>query len=137
MAASRASSRRATWSFWTRSVVRVNRTRAPFSITARPIACGQMALAAAEAGEREQVGALGQPAVAGGDGHDLRLGKHRHGLEVESVEGLSGRQAGLGEMAFDPSPASFGQFVFGDGGEEACGEYLPCPPVRQTASTPA
>ena len=24
-------------------------------------------------------------------------------------------------MAFDPSPASFGEFVFGDGGEEAGG----------------
>ena len=58
---------------------------------------------------------------AGGDGHDLRLGEHRHGLEVESIEGFSGRQARLGEMAFDPSPAPFGKFVFGDGGEETCG----------------
>src|SRR5512132_1534426 len=41
MAASRASSRRATWRFWTRSVVRVNRTRAPLSIRARPMAAAR------------------------------------------------------------------------------------------------
>src|SRR5512132_1420433 len=120
MAASRMSSRRATWSFWTRSVVRVNRTRAPFSIRARPMPAARW-LFPPPGAEQEQVGAFGQPAVAGGNGHDLRLGEHRHGLEVEGVDGLCGRQARLGEMAFDPSPASFGEFVFGDGGEEACG----------------
>jgi hypothetical protein len=77
-----------------------------------------MAFAAAGWAEQEQVGALGQPAVAGGDGHDL--GEHRHGLEVEGVESLSGWQASVGEMAFDPSAAPFGEFMFGDGGEEAC-----------------
>lgn len=41
MAASRLSSRRATWSFWTRSVVRVKRTRHPFSIRARPMAAAK------------------------------------------------------------------------------------------------
>src|SRR5512134_3519416 len=83
--------------------------------------CSQVAFSAAGWAEQEQVGTLGQPAVAGGDGYDLRLGEHRHGLEVESIEGLSGRQARLGEMAFDPPAAPFGEFVFGDGGEEACG----------------
>src|ERR1700745_550592 len=38
IAASRSSSRRATWSFCTRSVVRVKRTFHPFSTRARPIA---------------------------------------------------------------------------------------------------
>ena len=121
MAASRASSRRATWSFWTRSVVRVNRTRAAVLDQGEADGGGEMALAAAGWAEQEQVGAFGQPAVAGGDGHDLGLGDHRHGLEVEGVEGLSGQQAGFGEMALDAAPVAFGEFVLGDGGEEAGG----------------
>src|SRR5262245_11202381 len=44
MAASRLSSRRATWSFCTRSVVRVNRTRHPFSMRAKPIAAAKWLL---------------------------------------------------------------------------------------------
>ena len=82
---------------------------------------GQVALSAAGRPEEEQVGALGEPGVAGGDRHDLRLGDHRHGLEVEGVERLAGRQAGLGEMALDAPAVALGEFVLGDGGEEAGG----------------
>ena len=44
-----------------------------------------------------------------------------HGLEVEGVEGLAGRQPGFGEMAFDAAAAALGHLVLGESGEEACG----------------
>ena len=81
----------------------------------------EMALAAAGRAEQEQVGALLEPAVAGGERHDLGLGDHRHGVEVEGVEGLAGRQAGLGEMALDAAAVAFGELVLGERGEEAGG----------------
>ena len=77
----------------------------------------EMALSAAGRAEQEQIGALAQPAVAGGERGHLRLGDHRHGFEVEAVEGLSGRQPRLGEMTLDAASAAFGEFVFGDGDE--------------------
>src|SRR5829696_2679094 len=116
MAASRASSRRATWSFWTRSVVRVKRTLHPFSTRASPIADAKW-LFPPPGGPNRSV----EPAVAGDDCHDLRLGDHRHRLEVEGVEGLSGRQSRLGEMALDAAPVSFCELMLGDRREEARG----------------
>ena len=80
-----------------------------------------MALAAARRAEQKQVRSLLEPAIAGGDGHHLRLGDHRHGVELEGVEGLSRQQACFGEMALDAPPIAFGQFVFRDRGEEAGG----------------
>ena len=80
-----------------------------------------MALSAAGRAEQQQVGAFLEPAVTGGERHDLGLGDHRHGVEVEGVEGLARQQAGLGEMALDAAAVAFGQFVFGEGGEEAGG----------------
>jgi hypothetical protein len=47
-----------------------------------------------------------------------RLAYHRNGLEVEGVEGLAGRQPGLGKMAFEAA-AALCRLVFGEGGEEA------------------
>ena len=83
------------------------------------MAAARVALAAAGRAEQEQIGALAEPAVAGGERHDLRLGDHRHGLEVEAVEGLSGGQPRLDEMALDATATAFGDLVLGDGGEEA------------------
>ena len=80
-----------------------------------------MALAAAGRAEQEQVGALREPAVAGDERHDLGLGDHRHGVEVEGVEGLAGRQARLGEVALDAAAVALGELVLGEGGEEAGG----------------
>ena len=51
--------------------------------------------------------------------HDLRLADHRDSLEVEGVEGLAGRQAGFGEMAFDAAATALGHLVLGEGGQEA------------------
>ena len=83
--------------------------------------CRQMALAAAGRAEQQQIGALVQPAIAGGERHDLRLADHRHGLEVEGVEGLAGGQPGFGEMALDAAAAALGDLVLGERGEEAGG----------------
>ena len=82
---------------------------------------GEMALSAAGRAEEQQIGALVEPGVAGGERHDLRLGDHRHGVEVEGVERLAGRQAGFGEVALDAAAVAFGELVLGDGGEEAGG----------------
>ena len=81
----------------------------------------QMALAAAGRAEHEQVVALLEPAVAGDERHDLGLGDHRHGVEVEGVEGLAGRQARFGEMALDAASAALGDLMLGQRCEEAGG----------------
>ena len=67
----------------------------------------------------QAVGALVEPAVAGGQRRDLGLGDHRHGVEVEGGEALAREQLGLPEMAFDAPSIALGEFVFGEGGEEA------------------
>jgi hypothetical protein len=82
---------------------------------------GEMALTAAWRAEQEQVRALGEPGVAGGERHDLGLGDHRHGVEVEAVEGLAGRPPGVGEVPLDAPAVALGQFVLGDRGKEAGG----------------
>jgi hypothetical protein len=51
------SSRRATWSFCTRSVVRVKRMRHPFSMRAKPIAAASGSFRR-RAGQQQQIGAL-------------------------------------------------------------------------------
>ena len=80
-----------------------------------------MALAAAGRAEQQEVGALVEPAVAGGERHDLGLGDHRHGVEVEGVEGLAGRQPRFGEMALDAAAAALGDLVLGERRQEAGG----------------
>ena len=82
---------------------------------------GEVALAAAGGPEQQQVGAALEPAVAGDERHDLGLGDRRHGLELEGVERLAGRQAGLGQVALDATAYALGDLVLGQGGEEAGG----------------
>jgi hypothetical protein len=82
---------------------------------------GQMALSAARRAEDEEVVALLEPAVAGDQRHDPGPGEHRHGGEVEAVEGLAGRQAGFCQMALDAAALTLGEFVLGEGHEEAGG----------------
>src|SRR6266702_255281 len=53
-----------------------------------------MGFAAAGSADQNEIGALADPAVAGADRHDMGLGDHRHGLELEAVEGLAREQAG-------------------------------------------
>ena len=68
-----------------------------------------------------QIGAFVDPAVAGADRHDMGLGDHRHRVEVEAVEGFSGQQLRLDEMARETATVAFGDLVFGERGEEAGG----------------
>jgi hypothetical protein len=60
-----------------------------------------VALAAAGGTEQQQIGALAQPGVAGGERHDVRLADHRHCQEVKVVERLARRQACLGKVALE------------------------------------
>ena len=59
-----------------------------------------------------------EPSVARGDGGNLRLGDHRNGGEVESVERLACEQPAFGQMAFDPAPSALGEFVLGNRAEK-------------------
>jgi hypothetical protein len=101
---------------------------------ARPIAAAKW-LSAAGRAEQQQIGALAQPAVTGGERSHLRLGDHRHGLEVEAVEGFSSGQTRLNEMALDAAAAAFGDLVLGDGGEGGPPANLPCRTAQQIAAT--
>lgn len=80
---------------------------------------GEMALAATRRAEQQDVRSLGEPAIAGGDRHDLCLGDHRHGVEVKAAERLSRWQPRLGEMALDAAAIALGKFVLGNRGQEA------------------
>jgi hypothetical protein len=59
------------------------------------------------------------PDVAGGEGHDPGLADHRHGVKVESVKRLAGRQAGFGEVTFEMAAAALGHLVLGQRGQKA------------------
>jgi hypothetical protein len=58
--------------------------------------------------------------VGGDEGMDLGLGEHRHGIEVELLEGFSGRQVRFAEMTLDAPSGALGEFVLGQAGEQAC-----------------
>jgi len=78
-------------------------------------------LPAAWSTDEEQIGALADPAVPGTDRQDMRLGDHRHHVEVEAVEGFPGQQLRLREMASEAAAVTLGDFVLGKHGEEARG----------------
>ena len=80
-----------------------------------------MRFAAARRAEEDQVGAFFEPGVASGKRHDLGFRDHRHGVEVEAVEGLGRRQAGVVEMAGYAPARALGDLMLGQGDEEACG----------------
>ena len=63
----------------------------------------KMALSSAGRTEHEDVGSLGEPTIAGGNCHNLRLRDHGNSVKGEAVHGLSGRQVRLGEMPFNPT----------------------------------
>ena len=101
--------------------MRVNSTRQPFSTRASPRAAAEMAFSAAGRAEQQDVGALLEPDIAGGERHDLGLADHRHGLEVEGGEGFAGGQSRFGQVAFDAAAAAVGDLVLGQRGQEASG----------------
>lgn len=69
--------------------------------------------------ECQNVVAALQPCVALGQGHEMGLAEAGHEGEVEAIEGLAGRQAGLGEMALDAALFALGQFQFCECREQA------------------
>ncbi len=83
------------------------------------MAAAEMAFAGAGRAEQQEIGALPDPAVAGGERHHLGFADHGDGAEVEAVERLASGQARFGEMAFDAPPEAIGHFMLGQGGEEA------------------
>ena len=80
-----------------------------------------VALAAAGGSEQQQIGALAQPGVAGGECHDVCLADHRHRQEVEVVERLARRQTCFGKVALDAPFGALGDLEFGKCREEPSG----------------
>ena len=78
-------------------------------------------LAASGRSEQQQIGALAQPGVAGGERHDVCLADHRHRQEVEVVERLARRQACFGKVALDAPLGALGDLKFGKCREEPSG----------------
>ena len=87
-----------------------------------------MALSSAGRTEHEDVSSLGEPTVASGNCHDLRLRDHGYRVKGEAVQGLSGRQVRFGEMSFNPAIGTLCQLVLGNSRQEASG--WPSFPVR-------
>ena len=81
----------------------------------------KMRLAHAWWAEQQNVAALSDPAIACGNGADVRLGQHGDGCEVEGLKRLSGQQSGLRQVSLDPAAITFSQFMFHQGAEQACG----------------
>ena len=82
---------------------------------------GEMGFSGSWRTDEQQVGAFVEPAVAGAEGHDVRLGEGRDDGEVEAVEGLAGRQPSFAEAALEATAGAVGDFVFGQGGQQARG----------------
>ena len=78
-------------------------------------------LARARRAKGQNVVAAFQPRVAFSQGHEMGLAEAGHQGEVEAIEGLAGRQAGLGKMALDAALFTLGQFQFCECGEQAGG----------------
>ena len=78
-----------------------------------------MALSAAGRAEQQQVGALLQPASPAAMAMTWALEIIGTASKANVSRVLPGRQAGFGEMPLDAAAVTFGQFMLGDGGQEA------------------
>src|SRR5262249_19200850 len=76
---------------------------------------------AAGRAKEQDVGAVSEPDVTGGEGHDLGFGEHRRSLEVEGGERLAGGQPGLRHVAFDAPAGAVCRLMLGPWGEGAGG----------------
>ena len=83
--------------------------------------CSEMGFSPAWRPEEQQVGALIEPGVARGQGPDLSLTDHGHGVEVKVIEGLSYGEAGLFDVAPNAPVCAFGDLVLCDRRQEAGG----------------
>ena len=62
-----------------------------------------------------------EPDIACGERHHLRLGQHRHAVDVEAGEGLARGQTCFDHVPLDPATTTVGHLVFGEGCEKARG----------------
>ena len=103
----------------------------------------EMGFSGAGRAETEQVHSLLEPSVSGCEGEDPGFGEGWHGGELEPVEALAGRQASLAEMALLAPPVALGEFVLGEGGQQAGGRDLasfdsvPVSPAGRWTQSPA
>ena len=116
-------------------MVRANSTQVAVLDESQADGGGEMGLAGSGGADEQEVGALVEPAVAAAEGHHVRLGEGRHDREVEAVESLAAGQPSFAEAALEAAPGTVGDFVFGQGGQQArggpafavglCGELRP------------
>jgi len=88
-----------------------------------------MCLARAARPEDEDVGAWLDPGVAGGQRRDVGFADRRRGGEIEGLERLAGRKAGLGHMTGDAPGGALGELVLAQDGEEAAAPQNPSRPA--------
>ena len=82
---------------------------------------GEVRLPGSAWAEHQAVGALLEPSVAGCQRVHAGLGEGRHGGELEALEALARGQPCFVEVALLSAPVAFGEFVLGQGGEQAGG----------------
>jgi hypothetical protein len=80
-----------------------------------------MGFACAGRPEAQQIGPLFDPGVAGRERLNLSLGDHRHGGEIEAVQGLSRRQSGFLQMALEAPAVALHDLLLAERGQEAGG----------------
>ena len=72
-------------------------------------ACAKMRHARPRWSETQDMAAFLEPAIIGGQRHDMRAADHRHGVEVEAVEGFPVQQSRIGQMPLDAPARPVGQ----------------------------
>ena len=130
-----ARSRRAVWSRWTRSVVRVNSTRQPLLHQRQAERGAKVRFARASGPNRSRLAPFSSQLSPAANAMTCALLIIGHRIELEAVERLAGWQAGFVEMTLDAAAGEVGHLVLGERGQEAggrpallvgsCGEVRP------------
>ncbi len=79
----------------------------------------QVRLAAPGWPQKNQVGAVAQPAVASAKSRDVCSRHHRHRVEIEVLQRLARQQPGVPKVTFDTAAIALGDLVFGQRHEQA------------------
>ena len=133
MAASRARSRRAAWSFCTRLAVRWVEDPEPVLDEPQPETRRQVALSRARRAEQKHIGPFLEPDVAARQHAHTRLRDRGNEREVEVVERLAARLR-LGPVPLEAPPLPVGNLLGGQRGEQA--RRGPALPVRAFRDAP-
>jgi len=102
-------------------VVLTKKTRHPFSTSARLRAAERCDVQTPRVANNNRLVPFSSRPSPASEGLNLRLCDHLHGVEVESVEGLSLGQTRFGKMPGDAPLTSVGEFLLDGRGEEARG----------------